>query len=548
MSNYKLYSASLLSGILLILIFPGFNFEIFAWISLVPLFIATRKTSPLASLKLGFIAGFVFYIGVIYWVVIAMTKYGGIPMAIGIAVLILLSGYLAIYISLWTFLISVVSRQLSGIGYVLAPFLWVTLELIRAHFLTGFPWGSLGYSQFKTLPVIQIADVTGVYGVSFIIVMVNAAIALFIESITPLHPPLNKGGSGGVRQFATRYMLATAILLISFLIYGFWRMNIFENPPISPFKGGLRGIKVALIQGNIEQDMKWDEKYQNEVFDAHVNLTMQASLDKPDLIVWPESATPFYFQTDRNFRSKMIELAQKEGSFILFGTPGYEITDGKNVPYNRAYLLSPHGDVAGKYDKIHLVPFGEYVPLRKILFFIDKMVVGIGDFQSGEEYTIFKVQSSKFKAQSSFGTLICFEVIFPDLVRRFVKNGAEFLVNITNDGWYGKTAASSQHIAMVVFRAVENRVPVVRAANTGISGIIEPTGNIKKETDIFVRTHISGEINIATPLHPPLTKGGYWGGKTFYTQYGDVFAYLCVAVTLLLFFLSKELMMKYKFI
>jgi apolipoprotein N-acyltransferase len=548
MSNYKLYSASLLSGILLILIFPGFNFEIFAWISLVPLFIATRKTSPLASLKLGFIAGFVFYIGVIYWVVIAMTKYGGIPMAIGIAVLILLSGYLAIYISLWTFLISVVSRQLSGIGYVLAPFLWVTLELIRAHFLTGFPWGSLGYSQFKTLPVIQIADVTGVYGVSFIIVMVNAAIALFIESITPLHPPLNKGGSGGVRQFATRYMLATAILLISFLIYGFWRMNIFENPPISPFKGGLRGIKVALIQGNIEQDMKWDEKYQNEVFDAHVNLTMQASLDKPDLIVWPESATPFYFQTDRNFRSKMIELAQKEGSFILFGTPGYEITDGKNVPYNRAYLLSPHGDVAGKYDKIHLVPFGEYVPLRKILFFIDKMVVGIGDFQSGEEYTIFKVQSSKFKAQSSFGTLICFEVIFPDLVRRFVKNGAEFLVNITNDGWYGKTAASSQHIAMVVFRAVEYRVPVVRAATTGISGIIEPTGNIKKETDIFVRTHISGEINIATPLHPPLTRGGYWGGKTFYTQYGDVFAYLCVAVTLLLFFLSKGLMMKYKFI
>ncbi|MEK7846838.1 MAG: apolipoprotein N-acyltransferase, partial [Nitrospinota bacterium] len=338
-------------------------------------------------------------------------------------------------------------------------------------------------------------------------------------------------------------------LLISFLIYGFWRMNIFENPPISPFnKGGLRGIKVALIQGNIEQDMKWDEKYQNEVFDAHVNLTMQASLDKPDLIVWPESATPFYFQTDRNFRSKMIELAQKEGSFILFGTPGYEITDGKNVPYNRAYLLSPHGDVAGKYDKIHLVPFGEYVPLRKILFFIDKMVVGIGDFQSGEEYTIFKVQSSKFKAQSSFGTLICFEVIFPDLVRRFVKNGAEFLVNITNDGWYGKTAASSQHIAMVAFRAVENRVPVVRAANTGISGIIEPTGNIKKETDIFVRTHISGEINIATPLHPPLTRGGDWGGKTFYTQYGDVFAYLSVAVTLLLFFLSKGLMMKYKFI
>src|SRR3990167_5534236 len=211
MSNYKLYSASLLSGFLLISIFPGFNLEIFAWVSLVPLFIATRRTSPLASLKLGFIAGFVFYIGVIYWVVIAMTKYGGMPFIVSLTVLILLSYF---------------SNQQR---YILAPFLWVALELIRAHFLTGFPWASLGYSQFKTLPVIQIADVTGVYGVSFIIVMVNAAIALFIESITPLHTPLNKGGSGGVRQFATRYMLATAILLISFSIYGFWRINLFNS-------------------------------------------------------------------------------------------------------------------------------------------------------------------------------------------------------------------------------------------------------------------------------------------------------------------------------
>src|SRR3989338_2381679 len=147
---------------------------------------------------------------------------------------------------------------------------------------------------------------------------------------------------------------------------------------------------------------------------------MQASLDKPDLIVWPESATPFYFQADRNFRSKMIELAQRGGSFILFGTPGYEITDGKNVPYNRAYLLSPHGDVAGKYDKIHLVPFCEYVPLRKILFFIDKMVEGVGEYQSGEEYTIFEIRNPKSEIQNFFGTLICFEVIYPDMPRMII--------------------------------------------------------------------------------------------------------------------------------
>ena len=516
---------SILSGILLILIFPGFNFEMLAWVSLVPLFIATRKTSPLTSLKLGFIAGFVFYLGVIYWVVIAMTKYGGIPIAIGIAVLILLSGYLAIYVSIFTYLLSLTPYSLK---YILAPFLWVTLELIRSHFLTGFPWASLGYSQFKTLPIIQAADITGVYGISFIIVMVNAAIASFIESITPLHPPLSKGGSGGVSKFATKYMIVTTLFIISFSIYGYWRMNIFENPPISPFnKGGLKGIKVALIQGNIEQNMKWDDSYQSEVFDAHVNLTMQASRERPDLIVWPESATPFYFQADRNFGPKMIEVAKNSGSFILFGTPGYEIKDNGIVSYNRAYLLSPEGDVAGKYDKIHLVPFGEYVPLRKLLFFIDKMVEGVGDYQSGEEYTIFKVQSSKLKAQGSFGTLICFEVIFPDLVRRFVMNGADFLVNITNDGWYGKTAASSQHIAMVAFRAVENRISVVRAANTGISSIIEPTGKITKETEIFTRTYVSGEINIGSTQ------------KTFYTRYGDIFAYICSIVTILLILLSR---------
>src|SRR3989344_9171342 len=176
MSNYKLYSASLLSGILLILIFPGFNFEMLAWVSLVPLFIATRKTSPLTSLKLGFIAGFVFYLGVIYWVVIAMTKYGGIPIAIGIAVLILLSGYLAIYVSIFTYLLSLTPYSLK---YILAPFLWVTLELIRSHFLTGFPWASFGYSQFKTLPIIQAADITGVYGISFIIVMGNKGQKIF---------------------------------------------------------------------------------------------------------------------------------------------------------------------------------------------------------------------------------------------------------------------------------------------------------------------------------------------------------------------------------
>ncbi|MEK6591261.1 MAG: apolipoprotein N-acyltransferase [Nitrospinota bacterium] len=504
---------SLFSGILLISIFPKFNLEILAWVSLVPLFLAIRNTSPFISLKLGFVAGLVFFLGVLYWVVNAMTVYGGMPLPSSLAVLILLSGYLSIYISLFTFLLSYFSRDTPQLKYILAPFLWVALELIRAHLLTGFPWASLGYSQFKILPLIQIADITGIYGVSFAIVMSNAAIALFIEGLPTFRPPLIKGGSVGVSKFAIRYMLFTAILITSFSMYGFWRIDTFSRTPNT---GTRTPIKVALIQGNIEQSEKWDEAYQSDIFRIHEDLTLQAANEKPDLIVWSESATPFSFQFDKNYRQRMIELAKKGGSFLLFGTPGYEISGGETVPYNRAYLLSPQGDVMNKYDKIHLVPFGEYVPLRKILFFIDKMVVGIGDFQSGNEYTVMDIQKGKF------GVLICFEVIFPDLVRRFAKNGAEFLVNITNDAWYGKSAASYQHISMVAFRAVENRLPVVRVANTGISGIIEPTGRITKDTDIFVRTYVSGEIDSGSQF------------RTFYTLYGDIFAYLCLAVTVLL--------------
>ncbi|MBI4378118.1 MAG: apolipoprotein N-acyltransferase [Nitrospinae bacterium] len=510
---------SLLSGFLLISIFPKFNLEILAWVSLVPLFLAIRNTSPIESLKLGFISGLVFFLGVLYWVVNAMTVYGGMPLPSSLAVLILLSGYLSIYLSLFTFLLSYISGDTPQLKYILAPFLWVALELIRAHLLTGFPWATLGYSQFNILPLIQIADITGVYGVSFAIVMSNAAIALFIECLPPFSPSLIKGGSGGVSKFAIQYMLFTAILITSFSIYGFWRISDFNsNDPSTGWvpRNPKSKIKVALIQGNIEQSEKWDEAHQTEIFKIHEDLTLQAANEKPDLIVWSESATPFSFQFDKNYRQRMIELAKKGGSFLLFGTPGYEISGGEIIPYNRAYLLSPQGDVMNKYDKIHLVPFGEYVPLRKILFFIDKMVVGIGDFQSGNEYTVMDIHKGKF------GVLICFEVIFPDLVRRFVKNGAEFLVNITNDAWYGKSAASYQHISMVAFRAVENHLPVVRVANTGISGIIEPTGRITKDTDIFVRTYVSGEIDSGSQL------------KTFYTLYGDIFAYLCLAVTVLL--------------
>jgi apolipoprotein N-acyltransferase len=244
-------------------------------------------------------------------------------------------------------------------------------------------------------------------------------------------------------------------------------------------------------------------------------MTLEAALEDPDLIVWPETATPFNFSNDLINKKKLLQLGQDSNSFIFFGSTSYIRKGNQVIPFNSAFLVSPEKKVLDQYDKMHLVPFGEYVPLKKLLFFVDKMVTGIGNFGSGTEYTVFSMPEGKFSA------LICFEVIFPELVRHFANAGAEFLVNITNDAWFGKSAASYQHISMVVFRAVENRRPVIRAANTGISGIIDSKGEIIAQTDIFVRDKIIGNI---FPEKSP---------KTFYTLYGDVFAIsvlLCTVV------------------
>ncbi|MDP6625310.1 MAG: apolipoprotein N-acyltransferase, partial [Nitrospinota bacterium] len=254
--------------------------------------------------------------------------------------------------------------------------------------------------------------------------------------------------------------------------------------------------------------------YQKMVYETYQKMTLEAAEEKPNLIVWPETATPFYFSNDQFNQKKLLQLGKESNSHILFGSPRHT-QQGRNVTlFNSAYLISPEKSILGQYDKIHLVPFGEYVPLRKILFFVDKMVAGIGNFGSGMDHTVFSMPDSKFSV------LICFEVIFPDLVRRFVKAGAGFLVNITNDAWFGKSAASYQHISMVVFRAVENRRPVIRAANTGITGIIDSRGKIITQTDIFVRDKIIGNI---------FPEKSY---RTFYTLYGDVFAIAVLLCTI----------------
>jgi apolipoprotein N-acyltransferase len=312
------------------------------------------------------------------------------------------------------------------------------------------------------------------------------------------------------RTFPFKEAVITVVILLGFLIYGYLKMGMVDrqmaqDPPLS----------VGLVQGNIDQSIKWDESFQKETLKLYERLSFKVAEGKPDLIIWPETATPFFFQDAKEYQPFVLDIPKKTNAFLLFGTPSYKVQKGKVNHYNSAYLVSPAGELVGKYDKIHLVPFGEYVPMQDLLFFIGSLGEGIGDFKSGKEISNFSLPQGKF------GVLICFEIIFPDLSRRFVKEGANFLVTITNDAWFGRTSAPYQHFSIATFRAVENRVFVARAANTGITGFIDPKGKIVKQGGIFTEEAMNGMIRLSSQ-------------KTFYTLYGDVFAWGCSGFSILL--------------
>jgi apolipoprotein N-acyltransferase len=310
--------------------------------------------------------------------------------------------------------------------------------------------------------------------------------------------------------FPFREVAITALILLGFLIYGYGKMNAVDRQMIQN-----PSLKIGLIQGNIDQSIKWDESFQKETLKIYEKLSSRVAEGKPDLIIWPETATPFFFQDAKEYQPFILDIPKKTNAFLLFGTPSYKIEKGKINHYNSAYLISTSGELNGRYDKIHLVPFGEYVPMQNLLFFIGSLGEGIGDFKSGKEIFNFPLPQGKF------GVLICFEIIFPDLCRKFVKDGADFLVTITNDAWFGRTSAPYQHFSIATFRAIENRVFIARAANTGISGFIDPKGRILKQGGIFTEEAMNGTIRLSSE-------------KTFYTLYGDVFAWICSALSLLL--------------
>jgi apolipoprotein N-acyltransferase len=487
-----------LSGFLLILAFPQFDVEIVAWGALIPLFWSMRRATPVQAALLGFVAGFSFFTGLLPWIYNVLTQYGHLPGGVSVFFLLLLTAYLALYFSAFGFALRWVKGRVEIPETLIAPPLWVSLEYIRSFLFSGFPWELLGYSQYLTLPMVQIADITGVYGVSFLIVLVNAAGYRLLEaSVEREWEPVR------------RELIAAALFLMVSGTYGYWRLA-----GMSPENKGGTAVRISLIQGNIPQDVKWEPKFQEETMRIYTDLTLRAQVTQPHLIIWPETATPFFFQDSFPHQSRILDLTQRMKAHLLFGSPAYDRKGRETLYYNSAFLISPEGKVAGRYDKIHLVPFGEYAPLAGLLGFTRDIIGAMGDFAAGEEIKNLSIPQGKF------GVLICYEVIFPDLTRRFVDRGARFLVNITNDAWFGHTAAPYQHISMAALRAVENRVPLARAANTGISGFIHPSGRILQASGIFTKATLFDNIYLQDR----------W---SFYTQFGDLFTYLCLGYTLL---------------
>ena len=522
--KYKSIVLSILSGIVSALPFCDGRLWILAWFGFVPLFLALRNKSRLQSFLLSYLCGIIFWSITIYWL-IHVTLLGQI----------LLIAYLAVYFGFFGIIISSLvpalptGRQASSIVLFLIPSVWVILEYVRSHVLTGFGWALLGYSQYLNLPIIQIADIFGVYGVSFVIMMVNVTIYNFVVTKSPSHPPQSIGGCppkqcGGDKANSKRYICFTIITLFIYLLYGFLKLQYLSSFALrpSPFV-----VKLSLIQGNIPQELKWALGSQPLILERYTHLTQKAALENPDLIIWPEASSPgFYGDThDRWIAEHIFSLAEKTNIPVLFGT----VVKENEEYFNSALLINKEGKLSGRYDKLHLVPFGEYIPLKNSLKFLET-IVPIGDFTSGREYVLFSLptnnanQASRIKNQGSaiFSVLICFEDTIPELARNFVKKGAAFLVTITNDAWFQKTSAPFQHLSASVFRAVENRVPLVRAANTGVSCFIDGTGKITARVsengkEIFIPGIKFQDVFLRAT-------------GSLYTGLGDIFILACCAL------------------
>lgn len=467
-----------------------------AWGALLAWLFLIERSKPKGAFFYSVLIGLLFFGGTIWWVSYPALVVAPLVIAI-----------LALYLGCWGWMAQRIMVKDEGSGvkgkttalhpapYTVLfglPAAWVLLEVIRSFFpFSGFGWNLLAHTQWNRIPLIQLADLTGAYGISFLVVMVNVALwqALRTRRVVPL--------------------ALTGLLLFAVLVYGSFRLRAIDQAMAKA-----PAFKVAVVQGNVPQYQKWDQAYKEKIWERYETLTQEAAQQDPDLIVWPETAVPD-FLGEIGVSDRLSRLAWSFQTPLLVGAPVVEWAASSTL-FNSAVLFGSEGEILERYDKIHLVPFGEFVPFRRWFGWLYRYFT-IGEFTPGQEFTVFEAPLGRGRATVPFSVLICFEDLFLPLSRRFLQEGAQVLFVITNDAWFKRSAGSLQHLQTSVFRAVEGHVWVARAANTGWSGFIDPAGRRKPAPHQVPRF----EKGIATAtLRTPVI-------STLQTGFGGWFEILC---------------------
>jgi apolipoprotein N-acyltransferase len=485
---------------LLALSFPKYGHPAFAWIALTPLVIAAwHAPTTRRAFGLGLLAGAVYFWGTLYWLIETMTTFGGLSTLLAVLAAAILVAYLSLFPAAFAVLLARSRRAFGDRALTLVPALWVTTELGRQYVWDGFPWALLGYSQVTVLPVAQIASIVGVYGLSALLAF-SATAAAAIVLLT-----------GRARAI---YPVAALVTIAACATWGQWRLNA------SNLLQAGAPVRVAVLQGNIPQDQKWEPSLRDEITSKYLRLTREAIAAGATFIIWPESSTPFYFEHDLVRGAAIRRIASESGATLLIGSDQVEPLKAVEAEvkqqyryYNASFLVKPDGQIGAVYRKMHLVPFGEYVPLKDLLFFVGPIVEAVSAFTPGGDPVLLPI------GDHLASTAICYEVIFPSLIRRFVQDGSELLTTITNDAWYGRSSAAYQHWEQAAMRSIEQGRYLARAANTGISGFVDPYGRQVQRSELFEDDLLVADLRFIKE-------------RTVYNRIGDLVAWLSLAVTL----------------
>ena len=528
---WKFWAAAGLSAGLLELPFPLAGplppcRSIFAWFGMAPLLWAILSPDSAGARRplrraflLAYLCGFLWYMGNCYWVRDTMSRYGDMPLFAPTLLLIGFSLVLGLYFGLFGLAVAFVHKRTASPGLALAaaPFFWAALELAASR-ITSVPWDQLGYSQVDNMLVSQLAPYTGVYGISFVLMSINALLV------------------GGLALIRPRSRAASAIAGILLLVGG--SAGVLISPPRSPATA-----TAVLVQPNL--DVSADNVWQAQDWNQHIADFTRLAAEQcktyiagipqtgapsgevvcppypthPDLVAWPEAPAPFV-ETDPRFQQALASIALSSQAPLIVGNVGADFSSDEQAwhDYNSALIIAPDGTRIGRYDKIHLVPFGEYIPFKNLLFFAHKLTGRVSEFTPGTDRSVFLLRGQNATSHR-YGVFICYEAVFADEVRQFSRNGAEVLVNISDDGWYGDTSAPWQHLNMARMRAIENRRWILRDTNNGITAVIDPYGRVRQSVPRHQVDALPAQF-------------GFRSDVTFYTAHGDVFAWCCAILAL----------------